>query len=149
MLARHMDVYAEMDRFLDEQWQRNRRWGQLLFEVFKHDQGTGMTQVRNLQNMVVTATRFYDILDFIKNQMGKEAEPGRRDKSRRYWTRKVGDTLLGVGLIQELENLLDRAQRFAKSYPDSDPYYLALYLARGWIRQVMAEFLYQRALQED
>ena len=151
MLARQIDVYAEMDRFLDEQWPKSRGRGEMLYEVFGGRESTGMSQMRNLQNIVVTAPRFYDIADYIKNQMGKEAEPDKRPdrKSTRYWTRTINGALLGTLLLNDLDALLDKAHELAESYPESDPYNLALYLARGWIRQIMAEYLYQRALQEE
>jgi hypothetical protein len=83
---------------------------------------------------VVSATRFADIEDFVKNQMGRNAGPYRE------W-RQVGDTIL-----QQLRELRKAADQFT---PDpGQRLLLRLHLARGWVRAVVGAYLYAKAHKE-
>ena len=148
MKAIQTDVYAQMDRYLDARWPNSKKLGQTLYTVFGGQENTGMAQMRRLQNIVATAVRFYDITDYVKNQMGKEVGP--QPNKQRYWTAIPNgyNQMTGTLVIEDLEQLLNTAQDLAKSDPHLCPYTLAIYLAKGWIRQVMAEYLFQRAIQE-
>src|SRR5690554_4467917 len=84
MKAIQTDVYAQMDRYLDARWPNSKKLGQTLYTVFGGQENTGMAQMRRLQNIVATAVRFYDITDYVKNQMGKEV--GSQRNKQRYWT---------------------------------------------------------------
>ena len=59
------------------------------FEEFGYDKekNTIRAQIRNLQQITCSATRFADIEDFVKNQMGKEG------KDKPQW-RNLGDNVL-------------------------------------------------------
>ena len=65
--------------------------GERFFEVFDYDRRSNhiSTQIRNLQQITCSATRFADIEDFVKNQMGKKM--GKEAK----W-RELGDKVLGT-----------------------------------------------------
>ena len=79
----------------------------------------------------VSATRFADIEDFVKNQMGKE------DKDKQQW-RKLGDDVL-----KGLKELRDKTCEL-----DADPnnqMALRLRFARGWVRAVVSQYLYRVA----
>lgn len=131
----HTSLLQQADAFLDEEAQRQqaRRLGERLWKVFPPAKERVSTQIRNLQQIVVSATRFSDIEDFVKNQMGRE-------RTGREW-REVGEEVL-----QQLQNLRQQAARWT-----TDPHQqltLRLHLARGWVRAVVGAYLYAKAHQE-
>jgi hypothetical protein len=127
----------EVDKFLDDSKQREaaKTLGTRFFKEFPSDaEGRISSQVRNLQQMAVSATRFADIEDFIKSQMG------RKTGAYKAW-RAVGDDTL-----KQLEKLRDQAKTIAT---DQEPQHqLRLQLARGWVRAVVGAYLYEKALSE-
>lgn len=129
-LIREADLYIEVKRqtFLE--------LGKRFFEKFGYDdkKNTIRSQIRNLENITCSATRFTDIEDFVKNQMGKEP------KDKNEWKE------LGKEVLPQLRQLRDKSQEL-----DADPYIrmaLRLHLARGWVRAVVSEYLYQVALDQ-
>jgi hypothetical protein len=122
------------DDFLDQEQQREktRNMGKQLFEHFGADkEGRVSTQVRNLQQIVVSATRFADIEDFIKNQMGRHTAVASQ------W-RAIGDDLLS-----HLEVLRNKAGELTQDEPQRR--LIRLHLARGWINAVVSAYLYEKA----
>ncbi len=91
------------------------------------------TQVRGLENLIVATTRFSEIINYIKNQTGKD---------RREWK------AVGPLLLSQLEALEARAAELA----DGDAgrqLEIKLRLARGWARQVVAHYLYGQIIQGE
>ncbi|RME52314.1 MAG: hypothetical protein D6795_06850 [Deltaproteobacteria bacterium] len=137
-------MLQEVDLYLDEH--ADRTTGRYLWEAFGHD---SKSQVRGLQQTVYSTTRFYDIIAFIKNQMGKEGKTPQ-------WNRAIPDAenrRMGDILIEGFETLLREGERIAREIgagdePDLGPFPIALRLARGWVRQITAEYLYQQVLKE-
>ncbi len=133
------ELIHQADSFLDREDVHHKavQLGQQLFETFgSKEKGKGQvsSQIRNLQQTVVSATRFADIEDFVKNQMGRNAGPYRE------W-RQVGDTIL-----QQLRELRKAADQFT---PDpGQRLLLRLHLARGWVRAVVGAYLYAKAHKE-
>ncbi|MEW6296030.1 MAG: hypothetical protein AB1467_07150 [Candidatus Diapherotrites archaeon] len=92
------------------------------------------SQIRNLETLVASTTRFSEIINFVKNQAGKES--GHEKK----W-RKVAPIILGQ--LDELE-----AKAHALGQGDNTIIMdIKLRLARGWTKQVVAHYLYKK--QED
>jgi hypothetical protein len=109
--------------------------GDEFFDVFGADrEGRINTQVRNVQQIVVSARRLADVEDFVKNQMGKTTQ------ASCDW-RKVGDTVL-----KHLAQLRDRATGMTTD--EGQRVALRLYLARGWVRAVVGAYLYAKARRE-
>lgn len=130
---------AGADQFLDAEQQHDTfdALGKKCFVVFREDsQGDNRvsTQVRNLQQVTVSARRLADVEDFVKNQMGKNT------RSSQDW-RKVGEELL-----EHLRLLRKMADELAPD--DGQRLQLRLYLARGWVRAVVAGYLFARAEKE-
>lgn len=125
----------EADRYLDAEAQLTafRELGDRLFDVFGADQDRVSSQVRNLQQIAVSARRLSDIEAFVKNQMGK--------KSGSDAWRQIGDRLL-----QQLADLREAANRIATD--EGQRLLLRLYLARGWVKAVVGAYLYAKALRE-
>ena len=126
-LIRKADLYIEVNR------QPFLKLGRRFFEKFGYDEkkNTIRAQIRNLENITCSATRFADIEDFVKSQMGKEP------KDKNEWK------ALGSEVLQQLRQLRKKSEEL-----DADPYIqmaLRLRLARSWVRAVVSEYLYQVA----
>ena len=124
------ELIRKADRYIDENHETFFELGGRFFDVFGYD--NNRTQVRNLQHMTLSATRFADIEDFVKNQMGKE----RTDTQPRW-------RALGNDVLQALQQLREESQNL-----DSDAanqMALRLRLARGWVRAVVGEYHYRVA----
>ena len=135
MIVLNNDLIQKTDCYIDENHKTFSKLGERFFEVFGYDKGNNRinTQVRNLQQITCSATRFADIEDFVKNQMGKE-------KTEPKWKKLGGDTL------KQLDRLRNESQKL-----DTDPanqMALRLRLARGWVRAVVSSYLYQVALEQ-
>ena len=129
-LIREADLYIEVNHqtFLE--------LGKRFFEKFDYDRDNNRirSQIRNLENITCSAVRFADIEDFVKSQMGKERTDERNPPK---WK------ALGGEVLQQLRQLREKSQEL-----DADPYTrmaLRLHLARGWVRAVVSEYLYQVA----
>lgn len=132
MTVLNNDLIQETDRYIDENHEAFSELGKRFFKVFDYDKGNNRisTQIRNLQQITCSATRFADIEDFVKNQMGKE-------QKEHKWKRLGGD------ILKQLRQLRSESQKI-----DTDPanqMALRLRLARGWVRAVVSEYLYQVA----
>ena len=133
MTALSNKLIQEVDGYIDNNHGTFSELGGRFFTVFGYIKANNRisTQVRNLQQIACSATRFADIEDFVKNQMGKE------DKKEKKW-RVLGDTVL-----KELKQLRDKSCEL-----DADPnnqMAVRLRLARGWVRAVVSQYLYQVA----
>ncbi len=126
-------LIQEVDSYIDNKHKTFPELGDRFFDVFRYDKekNTIRAQIRNLQQITCSATRFADIEDFVKNQMGKEG------KSKLQW-RKLGDEVL-----EELKKLHDTSQELHTD-PDSQMA-VRLRLARGWVRAVVSQYLYRVA----
>ena len=129
-LIREADLYIEVNR------QPFLKLGKRFFEKFGYDEekNTIRAQIRNLENITCSAVRFADIEDFVKSQMGKERTDERNPPK---WK------ALGGEVLQQLRQLRKKSEEL-----DTDPYIqmaLRLRLARGWVRAVVSEYLYQVA----
>jgi hypothetical protein len=124
------------DCYIDENHETFSELGESFFNIFSYDTRNNRisTQVRNLQQITCSATRFSDIEDFVKNQMGKEKTDNQNPPR---WKK------LGGEILQQLEQLRDKSQKL-----NTDPHNqmaLRLRLARGWVRAVVSAYLYQVA----
>lgn len=130
------DLIQKVDRYIDENHKMFSELGDRFFDVFSYDKRNDRisSQIRNLQQIACSATRFADIEDFVKNQMGKE-------ENREAKWKRVGDDTL-----KKLEELRNKSQEL-----DSDPaeqMALRLRLARGWVRAVVSQYLYRVACDQ-
>lgn len=91
------------------------------------------SQVRGLENIIVSTGRFSEIINYVKNQTGKE-------KKENKW-RTVGPIL-----ITQLEQLEKKASEIAEG-DMAARMEVKLRLARGWARQVVAYYLYGQRLK--
>ncbi len=136
MIVLNDQLIQEVNLYIEENHQTFSELGKRFFEKFSYDKSKNRVsaQIRNLENITCSATRFTDIEDFVKNQMGKERTDERNPLK---WK------ALGGEVLQQLKQLRDKSQEL-----DADPYIrmaLRLHLARGWVRAVVGEYLYQVA----
>lgn len=120
------------------------RTGDMLWEAFGDN---SMAQIRSFQNIAYTATRWTDLHNFIKNQMGKEGKTLKWNrmvvKEGEQERKRAGDHLLDDldRLKHEAEQI---AQRIGSSEPSVQTFTIALRLGRGWMRQITSQYLYRR-----
>ena len=139
------ELIQAANRYIDENHEDFSELGRRLFDAFGYDKSNDniSTQVRNLQQITCSATRFADIEDFVKNQMGKES----KDLKKPRW-RDLGDDgqPLGDEILQELDQL--RKKSLELDADAANQMALRLRLARGWVRAVVGEYLYRVALDQ-
>lgn len=147
MTALSNKLIQKVDSYIDNKRDTFSELGDCFFEVFGYDKTNNRinTQIRNLQQITCSATRFADIEDFVKNQMGKE------DKDKLQW-RQLGDNVLNG-----LKELRDTSQKFVTDDPGEQSELseagmkqmaLRLRLARGWGRAVVSQYLYRVACDQ-
>lgn len=115
----------EIDQFLEEYYEggKTQEVGELMAK-----EKMAKSQVRGLENLIASTTRFSEIINYIKNQAGKE-------KKGNIW-RKIAPNLLSQ--LQTIETAAieiagdNSAERSA----------VKLHLVRGWARQVVAHYLF-------
>ena len=127
------ELIQAADRYIDENHETFARLGDCFFDKFGYDKEKERisTQVRNLQQITCSATRFADIEDFVKNQMGKETANPPEWKA------------VGEDILAELKRLRDKSQELDSD--SANQMALRLRLARGWGRAVVGEYLYRVA----
>lgn len=131
MIVLNDKLIQEVNLYIEDNHQTFSKLGKRFFDIFGYDNNRIRAQIRNLENITCSATRFTDIEDFVKNQMGKEKIDERKWKK------------LGGEVLQQLKQLREKSQKL-----DDNPYNqmdLRLRLARGWVRAVVSEYLYQVA----
>lgn len=92
----------------------------------------GNTQIRGLETLITSASRFSEIINYIKNQIGKE--------KKGKWL-QIGPLLLGQ---------LEQLEKKAKEMGCEDPLKtleIKMKLARGWAKQVVTHYLYSMSLK--
>ncbi|KPA19004.1 hypothetical protein MHK_000782 [Candidatus Magnetomorum sp. HK-1] len=92
------------------------------------------TQVRSLQTLANSASRFSEIINYIKNQAGKD--------NNNQWI------IVGPLLLNKLD-LLEKEARNIAGNRFSEILEVKLRLARQWIKQVVVNYLYLKNLEKD
>ena len=139
MIVLSNELIRRADRYIDENHEMFSCLGQAFFDTFGYDRKNNRisTQIRNLQQITCSATRFADIEDFVKNQMGKERA---NEQTERRWGALGNDVLKGLKQLRSKSQKLDG---------DADNQMaLRLRLARGWVRAVVGEYLYRVACDQ-
>jgi len=131
MVALDGETLRSVDLFLEGFYPRSRETGKQLDEV-----RLDKSQIRGFESLAGSTRRFSEIVNYIKNQAGKERG------ARARW-RQVAGPMLG-----QLEELEAEADRLA-SGDAARALEIKLKLARGWVRQVVAHYLYERSLREE
>jgi hypothetical protein len=89
--------------------------------------GLKSSQVRGLENLVMSTRRFSEIVNYVKNQAGKD--------SKGQWPQIVNE------LLKQLEQLEGKAKEIGKGDPGLI-LEIRKRLARGWVKQIVAHYLF-------
>ncbi len=89
--------------------------------------GLKNSQIRGLETLITSTSRFSEVINYIKNQTGKD--------------RKI--TWLNVGplLLEQLEKLEEKANELGAGDVDKI-LAIKMKLARGWAKQVVCHYLF-------
>ena len=123
------ELVDRVNRHIDERHEAFVALGKRFVDQCGSDRGK--TQMHNLQQIACSATRFADIEDFVKNQIGK---------GNQMW-KTVGPKVLDqLSELRTWSDLIDDdpANRMA----------VRLRLARSWARAVVSEYRYGIAVKE-
>jgi hypothetical protein len=132
--AANLSLVIRADLYLDEHHGDFVGLGDRLFEAFAPVGDRISSQVRSLQQVATSATRFSDVEDFVKNQMGR----GRA--TSRAW-QVVGDEVLAqLNVLRGVP-----AGRPGEVVTPEEQLQFRLRLARGWVRSVVSHYLYRIA----
>lgn len=126
-------MLAKVDQAIEEFYPRSMEMAEKLLGIFPPGK---KRQVKNLENLIYSTTRFTEVKNFVKNQMGKD-EKGKDWRCPVGGTGKMGDLILG-----ELERIEGKAKELAQGCPD-EIFEVKMRLLRGWVRQVVAHYDYK------
>jgi hypothetical protein len=121
------EMWNDVDLFLEEFYPQGCEAGKELERV-----GLTPTQIRGLENLIVSTRRFSEIINYIKNQAGKES------KKDPKW-KQVAEILL-----EQLKALEAKGGELG----GDDPALVLeakLRLVRGWGKQVVTHYLFEQA----
>lgn len=118
-----LPILKEIDVFLEDFYPQSITAGKELAKV-----ALGTSQIRGFETLTMSASRFSEIRNYIKNQTGKERKEPR-------WA------VVAPTLLSQLDSLEQEAERMSGGNAERllD---IKLHLARGWARQVIAHYLY-------
>jgi len=122
-------ILQQVDQFLESIYPKSIKAGQALADVRLKN-----TQIRGLENIVTSTSRFSEILNFIKNQAGKER--------KRQWAE------VAPVLLEQLETLEQQAHQMSGE-DAALCLEIKMRLARGWARQVVSHYLYSAESKEE
>ena len=94
--------------------------------------GLKQTQIRGLETLIVSTTRFSEIINYVKNQTGKDFA---RKPDKQTWAQ------FGSIILDHLNEIQVRAQEIVGDKKE-EKMEVKLRLANGWARQVVASYLY-------
>jgi hypothetical protein len=120
-----LEMLRKIDCYMEEFYPQSVEAGKLLKAV-----ELSTAQIRGLETLITSTRRFSEILNYIKNQAGKE----RREEPK--WT-QVAPVLLG-----QLGVLESEAHRIGGEDP-AKVMEVKLRFARIWAKQIVANYLYQ------
>jgi len=116
------ETLYKIDLILEDIYPESVTAGAKLNEV-----GLKNAQIRGLENIVTSSSRFSEILNFIKNQVGKERDT--------QWS------AVAPVLLRQLEELEKQAHHLSEGNAAAC-LEIKMKLARGWAKQVVTHFLY-------
>ncbi len=117
-----------IDLYLEEFYPQSKNAGN---EMARVDLGT--SQIRGLETLVTSTTRFSEIINYIKNQAGKDRH--------NTWSQ----------IAQLLLNQLEQLETKATQMGYEDPAMILdikMRLARGWAKQAVTHYLYVTSQRE-
>ncbi len=117
------EILKEIDLYLEEIYPESKKAG-----IEMADLDLRKSQVRGLETLITSTHRFSEILNYIKNQAGKD--------KKNKWSR------LAPLLLKQLDLLENKVKEISKDEA-AITLEIKLKLARGWARQVVSHYLYE------
>ncbi len=124
---KRQQMWKDIDLFLEAFYPEGCKAGKEMQKV-----GMEMSQVRGLESLIVSTRRFSEVINYIKNQAGKDTA-----KSKNW--RAVAEILL-----KQLQELQDYAVKLGGDDP-AMVMEAKLKLVRGWCKQVVSHYLFEKA----
>lgn len=123
------ETLKEIDLFLEGFYPFAKQAGDRMSDV-----ELGKTQVRGMETFIASASRFSQIINYIKNRAGKDR--------KKTWIN------IASGLLDQLDQLETKAKELGKNNP-AVILDIKMKLARGWANQVVSQYLFADALKEE
>ncbi len=121
------EILREIDLILEEHYPKSVNAGNNMAEVRLRN-----AQIRGLETLITSTSRFSEVINYIKNQAGKD--------KRGQWSRVAPE------LLVQLEFLEAEAGKLGRGDP-ARTLAVKMKLARGWAKQVTTHYLFQSAQQ--
>ncbi len=121
------EILMEIDLILEEFYPKSVSAGKALAEVKLRN-----AQIRGLETLITSTSRFSEVINYIKNQAGKD--------KRGQWSKT------GPLLLEQLEFIEVEAGKLGQGDP-AMILAIKMKLARGWAKQVTTHYLFQSAQQ--
>lgn len=126
ILVLEPEILQAIDQYLEEFYQRSIKAGEKMAEVDLKN-----AQIRGLEKVITSVSRFSEIINYIKNQAGKE-------KKEKKWSE------ISTLLLEQLDLLEARAIELGENNP-AKTLDIKMRLARGWAKQVVAHYLFTKS----
>lgn len=121
------ETLREIDLFLEEFYPQSKNAGNEMTLVDLRN-----NQIRGLETLITSASRLSEIINYIKNQAGKD--------KKNTWSK------IAPLLLDQLGLLKAKAKEIGKEDP-ANTLDIKMKLARGWAKQVVTHFLYETSLK--
>ncbi len=129
-LVRFRQMWRDIDLFLEDFYGEAQKLGTGASRA-----NMKIAQMRGLENLVVSTRRFSEIANYIKNQAGRQT------RATAVWRNVAGE------FLRQLDRLENKARQLGGD--DAEMVLDAkLRLARGWIKQVVAHYLFEKVRRD-
>ncbi|MCP5109099.1 MAG: hypothetical protein GY950_37300 [bacterium] len=125
------EIIKRIDLFLEEIYPDSEKMGE---KMAKREAALQTSQARGLENLTVSTSRFSEIINYIKNQAGKSA-------------RGKGWNIFAEEMLLKLKVIENKAREIGGNDPGT-VLEVKLGLARGWVKQVVAHYLYEKTREK-
>jgi len=123
------DTLHRIDIYLEQFYPESVKAGAKMAAV---DLGT--TQIRGLETLITSTSRFSEIINYVKNQAGKD--------------RKQKWSIVAPILLKQLDELETEAKTIGLEKPQNI-LEIKMKLARGWAKQVATHCIYEQTLKKE
>ena len=125
------ETRKDIDLFLEDIYPDSEKMGEMMA---KREAALQTSQARGLENLTVSTSRFSEIINYIKNQAGKSAKG-------------KGWNIFAEKMLLKLKVIENKAREIGGNDPGT-VLEVKLGLARGWVKQVVAHYLYEKTREK-
>ena len=140
------ETRKDIDLFLEDIYPDSEKMGEMMAKsddekiwaflgvMAKREAALQTSQARGLENLTVSTSRFSEIINYIKNQAGKSAKG-------------KGWNIFAEKMLLKLKVIENKAREIGGNDPGT-VLEVKLGLARGWVKQVVAHYLYEKTREK-